>query len=170
MSDPKTYADEIRGISSRVLWGSTFLGIALVVFGLDPLETMKGLLADQGIGVDEAQLMGFVAGLTLPLTVAAGIIAFMVLVTNLNMIDSKKFVIVTTGVLYVTSFIADDSKLGLPLRGGRTVNAGFLTPLLSLLSMYLSSYGLPLMLASVTLGIVSAIQVERLVHSMHDRT
>jgi hypothetical protein len=166
MDTPKTYGDQLRGLNSTVLWSVTFIVVGICVFGLDPLEVMRRLLENEGVGVDDAALIGFAAGLTLPLTIGTGIIVFILLSAIPGTIHPYRLLIVSTVVLYITSMIAADQKLGLSLvPGSQNVGGGPARPLLLLLSMYLTSYGFPLMFASLTVGAACGIQVERWYHS-----
>lgn len=166
MDTPRTNGDELRGISSGLIWGITFVVVAICAFGFEPVETLRHIIESRGVGADEATLLGFVAGLTLPLTLAIGIIAFLVLSQAPGTTDQLKLITISAVLLFGAAFIARKAQLGLPL-DDLVASGSPPQVLVRTLFMYLSSYGFPLMLSSVTIGAACGIQAERLHHSVN---
>jgi hypothetical protein len=154
-------ADDLRGIPSSVIWGVTAVIVAICIFGFDSWDTARRVIESHGASIEDAQLLGFVAYLTLPLTVGTAIIVFGFLIGLQDRISLYWSYTLPALVLLGAAKIASEASLGLPLKEPlvQVSDGGIARPLLLALSMYLSSYGFPLMIASIVIGVALAIQV-----------
>ena len=161
-----TVADQLRKISMGWVWLFVFFIVA-VCLGITPWEAIEHILRNQGPGDEGTQFLAFVFGYTLPLSVSFGLIAFFVL-TGLNEKYSVEIQLGSAGVILFLAGVASQTfGLGLPPSdvGTRISGPWFVAIPVYALSTYFNSYGFGLMISALALGVATALQVERWMHS-----
>jgi hypothetical protein len=164
-----TPADKLRRIEIGWIWAAVAFFVLVVVLGiLSPVEAIKSLVVNQGVGDEEVNILAFIAGFTLPLTVGFGIIAFFVL-TGLNQpYDAYKQAGAAGIILIVSGLLSQVFSVGLQPDLTPQPMPSMPLPFAILffaLRAYYTSYGLPLMISALAIGTAAALHVERWLHS-----
>jgi len=166
MISHETPADSLRKIPTKVIWIAV-LSIVVLFGGLmTPWDLIKQLIADGGIGESGVQILAFIAGYTLPLTVGFAVVLFLYL-TGLNRGHHIFTQILAVAViLLVAGFFSKALGVGLSpdYLANKTVNTPWwpVTLLLFVLSAYVNSYGIPLMISALAIGGGVALNIERM--------
>ena len=163
MKTEPTPADALRGINMRWIWITTFIVVVVILRVLDPLQAVEYLLENQGIGDAGARAISYVAGFTLPLTVGFFAIWLIVLM-GLNRGHSwEKQSIGAAAILYASGLCAGQLGLGLqPIYPGQLASGSpWFTIPIYVLTGYLTSYGIELLVCALTISAAAALQVER---------
>jgi hypothetical protein len=165
MNENRTLGDDLRSIEMKWVW-IIVAAIVMLCREITPWDIIIGLIENQGVGEDEASLVAFVALYTLPLTAGFFLIAFLVLTGKHSQFHWTTQLAGAAGILALTGFLARSLGLGLiPIYksldfGGHPV---FVLPAY-VLTAYLNSYGIPLMICALAIGSAAALQVERYLH------
>jgi hypothetical protein len=145
------------------VWIATFVVVALFGAAMTPWDVLRDLLANQGVSDEGGQLMAFVAGYTLPLTVGFGVCALLYLRGAHESADWRTVAVVAAGILFLAGAGAAELGLGLlPVYDNGLPSAGghpALRFVLWVLTGYFNSYGWPLMVCALALGCAAAAQV-----------
>lgn len=178
MSEHRTLADELRPIGMTPIWVVTFFVVAILGGFFTPWETIERLIASRGVGEEEAALLAFIAGYTLPLTVGFGVIAFVALTGVANNFHPGVVAFGAALILLLSGRVAGELGLGLLpdyerlpytaklARGPKPWPAQAGIFLLATLEGYFNTYGWPLMICALFIGGAGAIQVERWFHQV----
>lgn len=158
-----TLADSIRQVPMWGIWITAFSLVALILGIFEPLSTLEAVL-ERELGVEQVQLLAYVAGFTLPLTAGITIIGYALISgyeKTLNWSPVNKFGAALL-VLFIAGLFSHLLGLGLPPsypapRGGPWY---FMLAYVVLMG-YFSTYGIQLMLCSLAIGLALAIQIER---------
>jgi hypothetical protein len=163
MNYQMTYADNLRRVSLKVLWGVALFVLLIFGMGLSPIAAIAHFLENQGISDADKMAMAYAAGFTLPLFLGITIITYLV-ITGINR-NYSSYTQVTAAalILLVTGWLSKAFSLGLSPRFGSTYTSGpiFISLPMYVATAYLSIYGLPLTIIGVTLGIAAAFSIER---------
>jgi hypothetical protein len=162
-----TPADHIRGFSMKWIWVIAFFVVVVVGGIMTPWQAIYSLLANKGVGDQGAVILSFVAGYTLPLTAAFGIIAYLFLTGANRGVGLTTQIALATIILAACGWVASDLGLGLlpDYQGWDSISApGFIKFVIVVFSAYFNSYGLSLMLCALAIGTAVAIQIERFFH------
>jgi hypothetical protein len=144
-------------------WTVAFVVTAVGAFGLTPWDAIDQLIAEQGIGDTQAQMLGFVGGYTLPATVATALLVWCGLNRHLDSMSGPPlFILVGTVYLGSAALSASWGLFTLPgvedqirYEGGPPYVA---LPLLAL-RVYLNAYGVGLTASAIAIGSAAAVQV-----------
>lgn len=157
-------ADEFRAISMSWIWIGVFAAVAIFGGFLTPWETLTQLLQSRGVGEQEAALLGFVAGYTLPLTAGVAILVWIFLTGAGKGWSPQVTGVAIAAVLVVTGAASATLGLGQLPEFDTTYRASgpwWVAIPGYVLQGYVNAYGWPLTLASAAIAIGIALQVER---------
>jgi hypothetical protein len=145
------------------IWMGVFAVAAVFGGFLTPWEVITDLLQSGGVGEQEATLIGFVAGYTLPLTVGLAILVWMYISGVARGMDVRVAGLTIAGVLIASGAASAYFGLGrLPVYG--TYHASG-PPWVSIPAYvflgYVNSYGWALTVASAAIAVGIALQFER---------
>jgi hypothetical protein len=162
MNENRTLGDDLRSIDMKWVWIIVSV-IVMLSIGFTPWDVIINLIKNQGVGGDEASLVAFVAGYTFPLTSGFFVIVFLVLTGKYRQFSTPAQLVGAAGILALTGFFAHAFGLGLspiykPLDFGGPLY--FVIPRY-VLTAYLNSYGIALMICALAIGSAAALQVER---------
>jgi len=110
MSEP-TIASALRAIPLTVVWVTVFFIVAVFGYGLTPWDAIAQIVESQGLGETEAALIGFAAGFTLPLCVAASLLFYLLLTGEASKHEARTTLGAVGGVLFLAGWLS--SELGL---------------------------------------------------------
>ncbi len=156
--------DEL-GVTSQTIkwvWAATFAIVVLTLGVMGPWETLASVLENQGVGEDEATVLAFVAGYTLPLCLGASACTLLLLRGVHEGKDARGVAVCGALILAAAGFIASELGLGLlPSYESRPPGAPpyIFIPLL-VIGAYVNSYGWQLMVAGVAIGVAIAAQID----------
>lgn len=159
---PSTLADSIRTIDMKWIWIATFVVVVLILNVFSPLETIKYLVENEGLGEAGASILGMAAGFTFPMTLGFAVIMFF-LISGWEPSWRPESKLFAAGVvLFVSGFVADFLGFGLlPEYGQMMSGPAWLAFPLYVATGYLRSYGFELSVCAFAIGTAVAIQVER---------
>ncbi len=145
------------------VWMVVFLLVAIFGYGVTPWDAVRALLENQGISDEDAQLIAFVAGFTLPLTVGSGVCVYLFLQGTFRSWHPVGVGFAVAGILFGSGGVAAQLGLGLlPSYANNLPDAGG-HPVARLLGWvvqgYFNTYGWPLMVCSLAIGVACALQV-----------
>jgi hypothetical protein len=151
----------MHAVPPTVLWIGAFIIVAIFGYGLTPWQVIESLMAEQGMGTGQQELMAFAAGYTLPLTVGFGVITYIAL-SGQAPHGPEKFAGAAL-ILAACGWAAGELGLGLPpdYTGARGTGPAYVYLPMLVLSAYFNSYGFGLMLSALALGVASAVQFDR---------
>jgi hypothetical protein len=161
-------ADQLRGIGMGLIWGIVFFIVVVFAGFGTPWEAIEHLLVNGGVGDEGANLLAFVAGFTLPLTLGFGVITFLVVTGAHRAYDWPWQLVGAAAILWLAGEASRLFGLGLlPDYTGwnRISGPPFLRPLAVVILAYFNTYGWALMISAVAIGAGGALQIERWLHS-----
>jgi hypothetical protein len=156
-------ADGIRTIPMGWIWASVFVVVAVFGLAITPWDAIGSLIQSEGVGENEASLIGFVAGYTAPLTAGLAFLAWLYVSGTARGMSGQIAGLTIGGVLFATGLASAYLGLGqLPNYDARVPSG---PPWVSIpewvLQGYVNSYGWSLTIASAAIAVGLAIQVER---------
>lgn len=159
-----TPADELREIP--VLWGWLVAGfLTYLAVGVDPLDAIGRLANARGVPEELGNVMWFVGGFTLPLTAGSFALILAGLLGKHRGHDGWTVLGIIGATLLGAGLLSSLLGLGYPPDlGAGGQGPGPIYLLTWALNAYMNAYGYFLLLASVALGAVAAVQVERWGH------
>jgi hypothetical protein len=159
-------ANDLGRTGMQVLWGVTFLVVAVFGFAVTPWEAIAYLLESGGVDSDGAALIGFAAGFTLPLTAGFFIITLAVLTDSVPPMHPWVALGVAAGILWLCGEAARYFGLGLTpdYKTYWAPGPPQFRPITVVLQAYFNSYGWPLMLCALAIGVTGALQLARVLH------
>lgn len=135
------------------------------MFACPPNPYSRLLENNLGIGEAGQEAIAYVAGFTLPLTIGITIIMFSILKGWHRRYELEKQIMIATVILVACGFASWIFHLGLPPLYGQYISG---PPRISIplyvISAYLNSYGIELMICSLAIGTGVALQLERWQH------
>lgn len=157
-------ADDFRAISMSWIWIGVFAAVAIFGGFMTPWDTVMHLLQSKGVGDQEAALIGFVAGYTLPLTAGLAILVWIFLTGA-----GKGWSPQATGAAIAITLVATGAAsayLGLGqlpefTTAYRASGPWWVSVPGYVLQGYVNAYGWPLTVASAAIAVGIALQVER---------
>lgn len=163
MSREPVPADDFRDISMSWIWIAVFAVVAIFGGFLTPWETINQLLQSRGVGEQEAVLIGFVAGYTLPLTAGLAILAWIFLTGAGKGWSPQVTGAAIAAVLVVTGIASAYLGLGqLPEFGAYRASGPWWFAIPAYVFQgYVNEYGWSLTIASAAIAIGIALHVER---------
>jgi hypothetical protein len=158
-----TPADGIRAIGMAWIWAFVWIVLAVALFGAEPWDAVRNALEASGPTDEQKSVMAFVAGYTFPLTLAFFGLTLAWLLGKAR--DAGPWAIGLTifGALVGSGALAAELGLGLlPSSEFKPVSGpAYIALPADALQAYANSYGLPLMVSALALGMAGAVQVER---------
>lgn len=147
------------------IWGITFFIVTGILGILDPIQAIKYLMENQGLGEEGASVIAFVVGYTFPLTVGFSVIIYSVLTGSHYRYDTRQQILIAAVILWVAGFLAQSFSFGLsPVYGWFPSGPLWIALPVYVLVGYFTSYGFVLMVCALVLGGALAIQVDRWLH------
>jgi hypothetical protein len=157
-------AFEVDAKSRRWVWVGAFAVTAIFGYRLTPWDTIESLLNSGGrVGDDQAQLIAFAAGYTLPATVGFAL-TFYLFQRGVFATMNIQVVVASIGAIFLgAAFLSSVFGLGLmPDVATQVPPTG--PPMLRfggwVLGAYLQSYGVGLMFTAAAIGFASAVQLD----------
>jgi hypothetical protein len=152
---------------------SAFFIVAVFGIGIKPWDAVLNLLSNQGVGEEEFNVLAYLFGYTLPLSVGFGIIAYLILTGKHRGHEWYNQLGVALAILWVCGSVSKLLGLGLSPKFS-ILNAYQGAPLLFLLTLvvngYVHTYGWPLVICALALGIGAAIWSERKTYKTFNRS
>lgn len=146
----------------EVIWVGAFVFVAIVGGFMTPWDAITHVIENQGVGDDGASVLGFVAGLTFPLALAAMVLSLLAIHGAHK--DATPFATgaVITAVLVAAGLLAEAIGLGQLPEYSMTPIGGppYVAYPLMALRGYVNAYGTALTLSSVVVGVAAALQLE----------
>jgi hypothetical protein len=148
------------------IWTAAWALLAVLLLGVEPWDALRGALASNGPTDEQKSVMAFVAGYTFPLTLAFFGLTLAWLLGAAKDADVWAVGISVAGALWAAGALAAYIGLGLLPSSHFTPVSGpaYIALPADALQAYYNSYGLPLMVCSLALGVAGAIQIERWIH------
>ena len=164
---PPTFADSIRNIDTKWIWGGALVIVLVVLRVFDPLQALAYVMENEGVGEEGASVLGMVAGFTFPMTLGLSVIMFAFISGKGLPERPEAQVVATAGVLFVSGLIGSALGWGLEPIYGSAISAPFWIAFPMLVATaYLTTYGFPLSICAFVIGAAVAIQVERWLYSL----
>lgn len=165
-NQPATPADELRSTPMSWIWIGVFTLVAVFGGFLTPWDTISGLLQSGGVGEEQAALIGFVAGYTLPLTVGLAFLVWLWISGTVRSMSGQAAGLSVAGVLFATGLASASLGLGqIPEYGPfRATGAPWVSIPVWVVQGYVNAYGWSLTIASAAIAIGIALQIERWMH------
>jgi hypothetical protein len=167
-----TFADKIRKIPMGFISALVFFIVAVFGLGMKPWEAALNLLSNQGVGEGEFNLLVYLFGYTLPLAVGFGIIAYLFLIGSHRGHEWYNQLGVALVILWVCGMASKLIGLGLApnFSIANAYKGHILLFLFSLVANgYIHTYGWPLVICAIALGISVAIWSERKTYKLLNR-
>lgn len=139
------------------VWMGVFAVVALFAGGMTKWEVIAHLVDNQGVGEEGAGMLAFLAGYTLPFFLATTVVALVYLREG----EVSLWVVIV--VFIVAGHVASLLGLGLLAEYDYTppdVPIPGVSILLRILGGYLDTYGWPLMVSSLAVGIGAALHID----------
>lgn len=157
-----TIADQTRSLSMAWVWAAVFVVVAVFGAGLTPWDAVGELLQNQGVGDTQAQLIGFAAGLTLPLTAGMTILIYLLITGAAQNHSGPAIGVTVAAVLAGAGYLSAELGLGvLPITGSPPSAPFYISLPVWIISGYISYYGWALTVCSIAIAIALAMQFER---------
>jgi hypothetical protein len=150
-------------INMTLVW-SVVAFVVIVVGGFaTPWDTIQTLLENRGPTDEQAQIVAFVAGYTLPLTAATFGLVFAWLAGWFEDVEWPWHLVIIGVVLFIAGALARELGLGLlPDYAGVTPHGPpYVAIPLFALEGYFNAYGSPLMLSAGAIGAGAALQARK---------
>jgi hypothetical protein len=161
-------AEAYRKVKMSWIWIAALVVVVLVLKILDPLGTIAYLIENGGIGQEGKELLWVVGIFTFPLTVSISLITFLMLMGVHRQYDTPYLLVGTAAILFVSGVISRASGIGIsPSYEGRPLSGYWWISIpLYVITGYIASYGLPLTICALVIGIAIGFQVERVLHDL----
>jgi hypothetical protein len=145
------------------VWAAVFF--VVVVFGgfMTPWQALQHLLQSRGaVGEEDASLIGFVAGYTLPLTAGVAVAAYLLLRGAFESWQGPYVALAVAGILAAAGLIAAYLGLGLLPDYEYRLPSGppYVSIPLWVLQGYFNTYGWSLMICAAAIGLATALHVD----------
>src|SRR5688572_14932485 len=105
--------DALSGVPILWIWVVIFGVVAVSVLGLTEWDVLERLLENRGLGAEEASMLGFVGGYTLPLTAGVAVSLYLYLTGAIRHWDVKAQLATPFVVLFVAGLASAYMGLGL---------------------------------------------------------
>ena len=164
-----TYADKIRTIPMGIISGTVFFVVVVCGGIMKPWDAVISLLANQGLGEEEYNLLARMFGYTLPLAFGFFIVAYVFLSGKHKGFSWDKQLLAVALILWICGVLSKILGLGLSptFSLGRAYQGQFLLWFSSMvLNGYVHTDGWPLVICALALGIGLAVWFERQTHSL----
>jgi hypothetical protein len=145
----------------RYCWLAAFAVTAIFGFGVTPWETIRQLIANQGVGDDGTTLIAFAAGYTFPATLG---FTLMILLIDRGWlpVNGHLRITVITGIFVITAALSRSLGLGLVVTAAdpapETGNPFARIPAY-VFGAYLNTYGWGLMLTAAAIALASVATI-----------
>lgn len=153
-----------------VIWTAAWVLVAIFAVGVEPWDALMQALANGGVNDEGYSVLAFVAGYTLPLTAAIGGLTLAWLLGAAEAHNSASVLTVVGLVLWGAGFAAAELGLGLlPSAAFQPVSGPPWVALpVNALQAYFASYGFPLMICSLAIGVAGAMQIAHWLRSTRE--
>ena len=148
--------ETVRSMKLGWVWGAVAIGVLILAGGVTPWDAILEVISNGGVGEEQASLLGFVAGYTLPLCVGFTIIG-VAWITGMGR-GANPYVALAgmAFVLIACGWVAQELGLGqLPIPDA--AGTGSMHPaarlLVAVLRGYVNQYGMGLALSSLLIAV-----------------
>jgi hypothetical protein len=163
LDDPT--AEALRSIPSAMLWAIVAAVVLPLVGVVTPWEALLSLAQHQGVDDEMAFRLGFVAGFTLPLTLGSAVIVYLWLRGVFQQMPPPARFALAGLILIAAGMASRNAGLGLaPAAFPLVSGPPYVSWPMTALRAYVNTYGWPLALAAVVVGVATAVQLERSIH------
>lgn len=157
----ETPASDTNEVNMTIVW--SIVAFVVVVIGgfATPWDTIATLLENAGPSDEQQTILAFVAGYTLPLTIATGGLVYAALEGWFDDVVWPWHLVIGGGVLFVAGIAAQVFGLGALPQYAHDFPGGppYVSLPLWVVQGYFNSYGGALMISSVAIGTGSALQL-----------
>lgn len=155
--------NELQSEHLPYIWAGAFVIVGVFGYGMTPWDAISQLIESEGVGAQEAYLLAFAAGYTLPATAAIGVIVALAHRGAFQDAGLPGTVFLIAVILGVAAILSQFLGLGLIVDlSNATWHSGpvWLSVFLFVFSAYVNAYGWPLMITALALGIASGLHFE----------